>query len=91
MDKATGQAKGTAFVEFRSAASARAAAAAADKARESSGPAITVAGRMVGCDLALGADDVRSLAAKNAGGRVDRRNLGLVSSSLLRSLSLSLL
>jgi hypothetical protein len=65
-NKSTGVFKGTAFVEFRSAAAAAAAAAACARARAGKGPELQLRGRAFELDLALDKDGARSLAAEQA-------------------------
>lgn len=83
IDKATGQPKGTAFVEYRRPDSAANASVHGQPAHT---VGITVAGRKVLADLALPKDEVRALALDRAAGfcgsherNRDRRNLYLAS------------
>ena len=53
MDKPSGKCKGTAFVEFKSSADAKKAAAACDRGRQGVGPGITLQGRQIDVDMAV--------------------------------------
>jgi nucleolar protein 4 len=80
MNKEIDRPKGTAFVDFRVASAAEAAAEACARGRRREGPGVVVAGRAVEVDLALQGDAVRQLAAEKAGTALpaDKRNLYLV-------------
>ena len=78
VDKASGRAKGTAFVEFADAAAAARAAAASKAAAAGDGPAITLRGRDLDVALALTQEGARTLAVTRADQGVgDARNLYL--------------
>jgi len=84
VNKETSKAKGTAFVDFLTAAAAAAAVKACALGRSKDGPGVVVAGRQVDVDFALDSEGARKLAAEKAGGgagggQKDRRNLYLVS------------
>ncbi len=66
IDKMTGKPKGTAFVEFKAAASAERAAAACTKARKGQGADVTVKGRVLDVDLAVDQNQARALSAQLA-------------------------
>ncbi|KAK9829098.1 hypothetical protein WJX72_003878 [[Myrmecia] bisecta] len=85
VDKVTKKQKGTAFVEFREAASAKKAADACARARKGEGPGIVVAGRPLEVDLALSQDDARSLAAQKLPhfDSKDNRNLYLAKEGVI--------
>ena len=96
---AGGQLKGTAFVEFATPEGVAAAVAASDKARcvckhtsvvyntlwprTGTGPAITVAGRMITVHAALSGQQARDLATARDAGKEDRRRLHLVRMRLI--------
>jgi hypothetical protein len=80
MSKSTGKPKGTAFVDFDSAAAAHAACSAAAAKQTEAGPGLTLRGKPLTVHAALVQDKARTLAAQ-LGGRVDSkhgRNLHLV-------------
>jgi len=78
VDKASGRAKGTAFVEFADAAAAGRAAAASKASAAGDGPAITLRGRDLDVALALTQEGARTLAVTRADQGVgDARNLYL--------------
>ncbi|KAL6779538.1 hypothetical protein ACKKBG_A12680 [Auxenochlorella protothecoides x Auxenochlorella symbiontica] len=85
MDRDTGKAKGTAFVEFATEEGAQTAAAAAADARESKGPAVVVAGRTVEIDMALDAQAARHASAKSQDDwrARDKRNLYLTKEGII--------
>lgn len=66
INKATGVAKGTAFVEFRTPAGAAAAAAASARARSGKGPEVQLRGRAMEIDAALDKEGARTLAIAQA-------------------------
>ena len=68
VNKQTSRPKGTAFVDFRSAVDAEAAAAASQQAIAKTGPPVLIAGKPVEIHVALGADDIRDLAVRKSKG-----------------------
>lgn len=79
MNKATGKAKGTAFVQFEDGAAAQKACAACARQRDGGGEGVTLRGKVLGIDAALVQDSARALAQSKGGAKGgDRRNLHLV-------------
>lgn len=68
LNKQTSRPKGTAFVDFRSAVDAEAAAAASQQATAKTGPPVLIAGKPVEIHIALGTDDIRDLAVRKSKG-----------------------
>jgi nucleolar protein 4 len=91
LNKQTRRPKGTAFVDFKTADSAKMAAAASQKATEKTGPPVMIAGKPVEIHIALGGDDIRDLAIKKSKGlrleattgREKGRNLYLAQEGLI--------
>lgn len=88
MDKASSKPKGTAFVEYKSAADAVKATQACDRGRKSSGPGVSLKGKVIDLDLALDPDAARQLSQAKGGGisgglTKDKRNLYLSKEGLI--------
>eukprot|EP00884_Botryococcus_braunii_P019055 jgi/Botrbrau1/5833/Bobra.0366s0015.1 len=78
MDKSTGKQKGTAFIDYWSAADAQKAAAASARGRTGEGPGIHIGGRAVQVDMALSQEGAVRLATnRSENGSRDNRNLYL--------------